>query len=490
MIRRCLTNKVGTRWMSNKQIDLSEEELFHRKTEAKYEAQQDATDREYREQETRDALRSQPEKIKSGETFVRSESTKMTVDSVLCPQNEELVASLRQYADLQRRRGNIEIYEGYTLPAGGIIDNIRKQIAPVIDSRGMRFRFVSIACRQDFEQRLKDIKNFGRITDLDEDPAITARKLFHCIPGLMHKADNYVSRGYRTIDDLLSSPDAKEWSVAQHREVQYFEHFRSRIQCQEAVLMSLLLQDHIHELDRDIQFAETGSVRRRELWTREHDIRFLITKEGVDPRDGQQQLQKVVNHLLQAVNGGREWEIWNQGHNSILLKARIPAVFTETRWRKLYITYVDYNEWVPQLIETTGHSVFLDRFTDRLKEKNWELTSTAIYDPDHNLRIFNTEEAFFNTVGEPFIPPWDRTEQGPQLNRRNNDYTFVAGEYREKPRAHRAKSYRGRRLTYHELLQKKEAAPNAPSLKKDFDFKATLFEKGFNSDDMQRRVDS
>ena len=494
MIRRYLTSTVGIRWISNGGLDLSEEELFHRKTEAKYEASEDATDREHREQAIRDAARKDPinenQGSRAGVNFVRNESTKMNENSVLCPENESLVKTLKEYADLQRRRGNIELYEGYVLPAGGIIDIIRKQVAPVTpEGKGLRLRFVPNACRQDYSQRLKDLKRIGYLTDLDEDPAITSRKLFQSIPGLMHKADEFVMRGYRTLDDLLSSPEAKDWSPQQHREVKYFEHFRSRVQCQESVLMYLLLQDHLHEFDRDIQFSETGSVRRRELWAREQDIRFILTKEGISSENGMHHLQKVVNHLLLSVNGGQDWEIWHQGHNSVILKARIPTIFAETRWRKLYLRWVDYSEWVPQLLETTGHSVFIERFTDRVKEKNWNITPTAIYSPSNDLQVFKSEEDLFKAVGEPYIPPWDRTEQGPQLNRRNNDYSFIAGEYREKPRAHRAKSYRGRRLTYHELLQKKESASSSPAVKQDFDFKYSLFKDGFSSSDMKNRVD-
>ncbi|KAJ9448269.1 putative DNA polymerase beta-like, partial [Diplonema papillatum] len=116
----------------------------------------------------------------------------------------------------------------------------------------------------------------------------------------------------------------------------------------------------------------------------------------------------------------------------------------------------------------------------------WKLTPTAIYNPNNELVVVQSEQELFRLIDEPYIPPWDRTEQGPQLNRRNNEFQFVAGEYKEKPRAHRVRNYKGRRPSYHELLKQREAS--APQTNKDFDFRLTHFENGFDRQELQQRL--
>ena len=384
---------------------------------------------------------------RGGVKYERNASTKMKPGDLLCPQNRDLVDTLTRYADLMKRRGNMEMYESYTMPAAGILDNIRKYVAPVAtpeEVKNLRLRFVSTAARTDLEERVREIASFGSIAELEEDPAITARKLFQGLPGLSHMADDFVMRGYRTIDDLLKAPESAKWSSQQIREVRHFYDFRSRVTCAEGVLLGMLLKDFLHDFNRDLQFSDTSAFRRREMWAREKSVRVLITHPSSVPAEqGTALLNDYVAYLMQHVVGGGDWEIWMQTPHSVTLKARVPPVFAETTWRKLTIRFVPHAEWVPQLLEETGHERFLTRLKGRMEEKGWQLTPTAIKDSDGNLVTLKTEEELFARIEEPYIPPWDRTEQGPQLNRKNNQYVFQGGEYKEKPRAHRVRRPKG-----------------------------------------------
>eukprot|EP01061_Rhynchopus_euleeides_P026348 TRINITY_DN4309_c0_g4_i1.p1 TRINITY_DN4309_c0_g4~~TRINITY_DN4309_c0_g4_i1.p1 ORF type:complete len:519 (+),score=166.89 TRINITY_DN4309_c0_g4_i1:191-1558(+) len=437
------------------------------------------------ENEQRAAHTAPPESMtptRGGVKYERMESTKLGPTDMLCPENGDLIDTLVKYADLQRRRGNIELADAYTANANGVIDNVRKFVAPVktvAEGKRLRLRFIPHSARTDFLERLTEVSSFGTIAELAEDPAITARKLFQTVPGLMHLADDFVLKGHRSIADLLASPEAAQWSEQQLRELRHYEDFRSKVTCQEGVLFSMLVRDYIHDWNRDILFAETGSVRRRELWARENGVRVVISHPDVKAEASQQFLQELCDHLKAKVNGGADWEVWHEGSSSVLLKARIPPVFSATKWRKLVIRFVPHDEWVPQLIDATGHNFFVEKLRARMEEKGWSLTPTSIMNPDRETVVFRTEEELFERIEEPFIPPFDRTEQGPQLSRRNNQFTYQGGEYKEKPRAHRVRNRRGARPTYHELLRRKEAG--TVKVDPDFNFSKTHFENGFDT---------
>ncbi|KAJ9435453.1 putative DNA polymerase beta-like, partial [Diplonema papillatum] len=276
------------------------------------------------------------------------------------------------YADLQRRRGNIEIAEAYTLPAAGIIDNLRKCCLPIRSAdevKHLRLRFLSGPSKMDLKEKVEEVHLHGNIAELEEDPAITARKLFLNIPGLIHLADDFVLKGYRNLDDLLKSKEAASWTSQQYREVKYFEHLKSRIATQEAVLFEMLLKDHLSEWNRDVVVSETGSVRRRELWARTQDVRFIVTHPSISSGESSAFFKEVVKHVLQTVNGASDWETWLEGAHSVMLKARIPQVFNRTTWRRLTLRWVPFDEWVPQLIDATGHSRFTEKLAGRMADK-------------------------------------------------------------------------------------------------------------------------
>ena len=261
-----------------------------------------------------------------------------------------------------------------------------------------------------------------------------------------------LSTGYRTIQDLLDSKEAETWSQQQLRELTHYEDFRMKVQCQEGLLMSMLLQDHIYEWNRDVRVSETGSVRRRELWGRESAVRLLVTHPDVTDDAGIETFMKeLTQYLFTHVNGGSEWEVWHESNGSVLLKARIPPVYSKTKWRKLSLRFVKDAQWVPQVLETTGHDLFVEKLKARMAEKSWDLSPDRILDPNGEVVVFKTEAELFARIEEPFIPPFDRTEQGPQLGRRNNQYSFEGGEYKEKPRAHRVRNHRGPRPTFQEV---------------------------------------
>eukprot|EP01064_Diplonema_japonicum_P025689 TRINITY_DN37109_c0_g1_i1.p1 TRINITY_DN37109_c0_g1~~TRINITY_DN37109_c0_g1_i1.p1 ORF type:complete len:499 (+),score=124.10 TRINITY_DN37109_c0_g1_i1:126-1499(+) len=452
---------------------------------------QTGIEREIHEQDMRDTLKTKQEPTRGGVKYERGSSTKLRKGDVLCPDNVKLINILTRYANLCKQRGNIDLYDAYALSGAGILDNIRRFAAPITtadDAKHLKLKFISGAARTDLRDRLEELQLHGDIAELQEDPAVTARKLFQSIPGLTHLADDFVFKGYRTMDDLQNSPEAAKWSEQQRREIEYFEDMRSRIACQEGVLMGMLLQDTIAEYNKDVRFSETTSVRRRELWSRESEMRFLITHPELPSpdTDGPALFKDIISHLLSSVNGAHEWEAWLSTDTSVILKGRIPPVFSDTRWRKIALMWVPHKEWVPSLLEYTGHARFTERLADRMKQKGWRLTPTAVYNPDGEVVVFDTEEELFEAINEPFVPSWDRTEQGPQLNRRNNDFSFVGGEYKEKPRAHRVRNHKGRRPSYHELLRRKEV--NQHQVDKGFDFNLTNFEDGFNKESYSKRL--
>eukprot|EP01059_Diplonema_ambulator_P013282 TRINITY_DN23811_c0_g1_i1.p1 TRINITY_DN23811_c0_g1~~TRINITY_DN23811_c0_g1_i1.p1 ORF type:complete len:504 (+),score=100.11 TRINITY_DN23811_c0_g1_i1:57-1514(+) len=426
---------------------------------------------------------------RGGVRYERGSSTKMRKGDVLCPDNRKLVEVLERYAKLQLARGNIDLADAYTMPAAGIIDNIRRYAAPITSSdeiKNLKLKFIINTAKTDLKDRLEELQLHGDIAELHEDPAVTARKLFATVPGLQHLADDFVLKGHRSIKDLISSREAGGWSEQQLRELQYYNDLRSKITCQEAVLMGMLLKDHLSDWNRDILIEETGTVRRRELWARESEMRFLITHPTLPQAEHASFFKEIVTMLMRTVNGGGQWEIWVQGGNSVILKARIPPVFSETRWRKVALVWVPYEEWVPKLLEYTGHERFTEKLAERAREKGWRLTPTAIYNQTGDVQVFDTEEAFFKALDEPFVPSWDRTEQGPQLNRRNNDFTFVGGEYKEKPRAHRVRNHKGRRPSFHELLRRRTVMNT--QVDKNFNFELTNFENGFDKHAMDSRL--
>ena len=135
---------------------------------------------------------------RGGVKYERMESTKMNETDLLCPDNEHLLQSLKKYADLQRRRGNVELAHAYTVNANGILDNVRKfvlKIRTTEDAKRLRMRFIPSSARNDFVERVAELSTYGNIAELDEDPAITSRKLFQSVPGLSHMADDFVMKG-------------------------------------------------------------------------------------------------------------------------------------------------------------------------------------------------------------------------------------------------------------------------------------------------------
>eukprot|EP01062_Namystynia_karyoxenos_P039157 TRINITY_DN28476_c2_g1_i1.p1 TRINITY_DN28476_c2_g1~~TRINITY_DN28476_c2_g1_i1.p1 ORF type:complete len:600 (+),score=252.43 TRINITY_DN28476_c2_g1_i1:91-1800(+) len=475
-------------------LDVTPVEAEERKREEQMEQKEQRTDREAFEREQReqrdDARRERAIERKAERDrrqpsgivkYARVGSTKMTTETVLSPDNELLVDQLRQYAELQRRRGNTEVHHYYTVRANGVIDHIRKFAAPIRTSdefRKLKFKFIPAAIKQDVADRIEEIRIHGSIAELEEDPAITARKLFQQLPGLMHKADDFVAAGYRTIQDIVDSPEYRTWSVEQQHEVQHYEDLRVRVSIFEAIVLHMLCRDHLAEWDPKIMISDTASVRRREQWAREHEVRFLLSHPNKTAEEGPAYFRQCVEQLLQRVNGAHEWEKWLEGSTSVMLKARVPPVYTQTRWRRLILRWVPYEEWVPQLIEATGHQRFVDRFRDRAKEKGWNITPTAAFDPDGNRVVVENEEKLFERIGEKYVTPWDRTEQGPQLQRRNNQFQYKDGEIKEKPRAQRLRHQRPRRPSYHQMLKIKQEIE--AQLDKNFTFPITYFHGGFD----------
>jgi len=298
------------------------------------------------------------------------------------------------------------------------------------------------------------------------------------MPGLSHRADEFVAAGYRTIQDLMKCDEWETWSFEQQREVEYYEDLRVRCSLFEAIVMHMLIHDTLSEFDPKIKTADTMSVRRREQWNREHEIRILITHPRKNGEEGLKFFKECVETVLQKVNGANEWDKWLEGSSSVLLKARIPSVYERTRWRRLILRWVPFDEWVPQLIETTGHQRFVDRLKDRAADKGWKITPTQILDPEGQTVVVETEEQLFEKLGEKFVAPWDRTEQGPQLSRRNNTYQYKDGEIKEKPRAQRLRHQRPRRPSYHQMLKLKQEID--AQLDKSYTFPITYFHDGFD----------
>eukprot|EP00755_Sulcionema_specki_P016943 Sspe_Gene.10747::Locus_3602_Transcript_1_1_Confidence_1.000_Length_1446::g.10747::m.10747 len=431
-----------------------EMEAQRRDRQTSHDKEVESIDREAYEKLLRESQEAPVRKMGTTVHFKRTESTKMGPKDVLCPENSDLVSLLRDYAELQRRRGNVEDHHWLTAMAHGAIDHIRKADFPVKsteDVKRLRLRFLPVSVVKDLTEKVVEFGMYSTIAELEEDSAITARRLFTQLPGLSHRADEFVVKGLRSIRDVMKQPEYRSWSLEQQRQIEYFEHLQCPIPLQEAVLLHMLLADHLHEFDKSFIISETDSVRRREMWRREREVKFLITNHSIGTIDeGRQAFKKVVQALLERVNGAHEWKVWSEGFDSVHLLGRIPCVYTTTKWRQIYLRWVPSNEWVPQLLHETGHARFLKRLTDRASDRRWELQPTKIVNPEGRTVVFRTEEEFFDAIGEPFVAPWDRTEHGPQIHRRNNTYRFKDGQIQEKPRAQRLRNQRPRRLPYHQ----------------------------------------
>ncbi|KAK3996809.1 hypothetical protein QBC44DRAFT_347225 [Cladorrhinum sp. PSN332] len=262
------------------------------------------------------------------------------------------------------------------------IATLRRQTTKIVTEEDA-YRLPNVGRR--LAQKIEEIvstSNLRRLDQANAEPLDKSLELFLKIYGVgLSKANKWVSRGYRTLDDLLRKADL---TANQRLGIERYDDLNTRIPRQEVFLLGEFVKREAAILDPKVEILIGGSYRRGSASS--GDIDLIVTKPGTT---SSAELVPFLEALLKSL------------YEKKFLVATLAALHTQSRgtkepgskwhgccvlpglkdalWRRIDFLLVPETEYGAALIYFTGNDMFNRSLRLLASKKGMRLNQRGLY---------------------------------------------------------------------------------------------------------------
>lgn len=267
---------------------------------------------------------------------------------------------------------------------------------------------------------------FAKMEPLDQ-----VMEIFIKIYGVgFQQASKWVQEGYRTLDDLLTSPNVK-LTPNQKVGIEHYEDFQLRIPRPETEQLARIVKSCLQKFDCELQIMVGGSYRRGA--PNSGDIDLIITQKDATAEDlrqvttekGVPWLEKVgfltAGLAVTSKVDGSKWhgacQLPLNPDKLSIAHPNVPAT-NKNPWRRIDLLLVPWDELGAAMIYFTGNDIFNRSMRLLARKKGMRLNQRGLYKDvmrkgaqklNEGTKISGSDEKeIFSILGVPYRGPLER----------------------------------------------------------------------------------
>jgi len=244
-------------------------------------------------------------------------------------------------------------------------------------------------------RRANELLNTGKLSELSDSQELLYQTELLSIAGIGPTlAQELVNQGITSIKDLKDKVKSKKIKLSPQQLVglKYHDDLQQKIPFDEVEDIGQAINKLAIKIDSNNITSTVGSHRRRKSFS--GDIDILLTN-----KKGQNTLADLLEQLPSLV------ATFSQGSTKY---AGVYRKRKETA-RHLDIRYIDYDNYYPALLHSTGGAQFNKNMRTEAIKKGYKLSEFGLFDRKTNKRIpINSEEEIFKKLDLPYVKPDNR----------------------------------------------------------------------------------